>query len=263
MRLASLIPQSLLGSTDSHKPGWFNKHVTNALLSLSRRASMHPIHTLVVVALITSTSYVRLLETPLFQDVGRPVHDPLQVDIEALLQGSRSLRLGDRTSWRWQSVSKEEIDEVCVFSSEILNETKESQSSQHLALTTFVFADSLSSKSHQAPVPETVIIPKNITVSSLPTTPNLLAPISYDSSLAFSVPFSNVQYFLSSLQDISDRPVSPDDLAENKWTMKAARKNNGGGRRSFGVWMHDAWISFVDLIKVSILAYVVNRLDLC
>lgn len=34
------------------------------------------------------------------------------------------------------------------------------------------------------------------------------------------------------------------------WIMKAARNTRSGGRRSFGVWMHDAWISFVDLIKV-------------
>lgn len=74
---------------------------------------MHPIHTIVIVVLIASTSYVRLLESNLFQDVGLPIHDPRQVDVDALLQGSRSLRLGDHTSWRWQSASKEDINEVC------------------------------------------------------------------------------------------------------------------------------------------------------
>lgn len=115
MRLASLFPKTLwpAGGSETQKAGRFYKHVTNGLLALSRRACTHPIHTIVVVFLIASTSYVRLLDSSLFQDVGRPIHDPRDVNVDSLLQGSRSLRLGDGTSWRWQSVvGKESVDKV-------------------------------------------------------------------------------------------------------------------------------------------------------
>ena len=114
MKMSDLVPQRLLpGALDEKgEPRGLSKHVTNSLLSLSRRACAHPIHTIVAVLLIASTSYVRLLETSLFHDVGRPPSELDHVDSDSLLQAAKSLRLGEQTAWKWQSVSVDAAKEV-------------------------------------------------------------------------------------------------------------------------------------------------------
>jgi hydroxymethylglutaryl-CoA reductase (NADPH) len=64
---------------------------------------MHPIHTIVVIALLASTSYVGLLQQSLFDNDGQANHLQGHVDVESLLEGGRTLELSSRTSWRWQS----------------------------------------------------------------------------------------------------------------------------------------------------------------
>jgi hydroxymethylglutaryl-CoA reductase (NADPH) len=63
---------------------------------------MHPIHTIVVIALLASTSYVGLLQQSLF-DTGHTRHGRGYVDVDSLLEGGRTLELSSRTSWKWQS----------------------------------------------------------------------------------------------------------------------------------------------------------------
>jgi hypothetical protein len=130
----------------------------------------------------------------------------------------------------------------------VLTELKESQ---HLALATFVFSDSLSSRTSQtAPLAEHVRIPDNCTARSLPTTPNVLAPISQDTSLAFSVPYDEVSGFLGAVQEIRGEAPGDDGREEKMWIMKAARSNGPGAPGSLRSWFNDAWISFLDLLKV-------------
>ena len=83
-------------------PNWLKRQVTSVLQVISRGACLHPIHTIVVVALLASTTYVGLLEGSLFDAVSARGNDPGQVDVGLLLQGSRNLRLGERSSWKWQ-----------------------------------------------------------------------------------------------------------------------------------------------------------------
>ena len=84
------------------RPSWIRRQVVSGLESISRRACIHPIHTLVVIAILASTTYVGLLEGSLL-DSARDSHSVAgQVDADALLQGSRNLRLGESTSWKWQ-----------------------------------------------------------------------------------------------------------------------------------------------------------------
>jgi hydroxymethylglutaryl-CoA reductase (NADPH) len=64
---------------------------------------MHPIHTIVVIALLASTSYVGLLQQSLFDTVGHTRHGRGYVDVDSLLEGGRTLELSGRTSWKWQS----------------------------------------------------------------------------------------------------------------------------------------------------------------
>ncbi len=63
---------------------------------------MHPIHTIVVIALLASTSYVGLLQQSLFETGGQTAHGQGHVDVESLLEGGRTLELSSRTSWKWQ-----------------------------------------------------------------------------------------------------------------------------------------------------------------
>jgi hydroxymethylglutaryl-CoA reductase (NADPH) len=52
--------------------------------------------------LLASTTYVGLLEGSLFDSVRNSRNIAGQVDVDTLLQGSRNLRLGESTSWKWQ-----------------------------------------------------------------------------------------------------------------------------------------------------------------
>jgi hydroxymethylglutaryl-CoA reductase (NADPH) len=84
------------------EPSWIRRQVTSGLQCISRRACVHPIHTIVVIGLLASTTYVGLLEGSLLDTARNPRNVAGQVDTETLLQGSRSLRLGESTSWKWQ-----------------------------------------------------------------------------------------------------------------------------------------------------------------
>lgn len=101
---ATLIPRKFRPSDaeDDAEPGWLKRQVTSGLQFLSRRACLHPIHTIVVFALLASTTYVGLLEGSLFDSFRNPRNVAGQVDVDTLLQGSRNLRLGESTSWKWQ-----------------------------------------------------------------------------------------------------------------------------------------------------------------
>jgi hydroxymethylglutaryl-CoA reductase (NADPH) len=96
----------------------------------------------------------------------------------------------------------------------------------------------------------TVPVPSNVTAKTVPSTANLFSPISHDSSLAFSVPWSEISDFLTAAQEIRSSEEQSKDREEKIWIMKAARSNGYGSRRTYRVWLRDGWTSFVDLIKV-------------
>jgi len=99
MRGSALLPKQFrsLGNSDS----WLNRNVTNQLISLSSIACQHPIHTIVLLALLASTSYVGLLQESLFDTSTSYKHAQGRVDVDALLQGSRTLELSQETGWKW------------------------------------------------------------------------------------------------------------------------------------------------------------------
>jgi hydroxymethylglutaryl-CoA reductase (NADPH) len=101
----SFISKRLRSTEEEQKaePGWLRRQIVSGLQSISRRACVHPIHTIVVIALLASTTYVGLLEGSLLDTVRDPRSVAGQVDTDALLQGSRNLRLGESTSWKWQA----------------------------------------------------------------------------------------------------------------------------------------------------------------
>lgn len=85
---------------------------------------MHPIHTIVVIALLASTSYVGLLQQSLFETAGQTSHLQGHVDVDSLLEGGRTLELSSRTSWRWQpdnTFPPKQNDQVGILGTYLLN----------------------------------------------------------------------------------------------------------------------------------------------
>lgn len=134
------------------------------------------------------------------------------------------------------------------------------QESQHLALLTFVFPDSLSPNSAQtAPPAQSIAVPESLSAKLLPSTSSPLSPISQDSTLAFSLRYADAPEFLASLQEIPDGPqqapthsVSADENGNEtkRWIMRAAKGDGNDSRGGFRRWAHTAWTEFVDLLKV-------------
>jgi hydroxymethylglutaryl-CoA reductase (NADPH) len=236
--IASLLPSRFRGpqiSNTNAQPGWINTKITPVLQALSRRACIHPIHTVVIVAFLASTTYIGLLEGSLFDRLPTRAG---KADWPSLVEGSRQLYVGEDTAWRWQP---QETDSPVPATAD------------HLALLTFVFPDSLSANSPQtAPLSHAVPLPQNLSITALPSTSNPLAPISQDSALAFSIPYSQAPEFLASAQEIPNVGTSEKDAAQDGeqklWIMKAA-KAPGYSRGSLRLWASNAWSGFVDLLK--------------
>lgn len=126
MRGSSLLPKQLRafgGNDRDGRPSWLNRIITSNLLSVSHLACMHPIHTIVVIALLASTSYVGLLQQSLFGTAGQTNHLRGHVDVESLLKGGRTLELSSRTSWRWQpddTFTSRQNDQVGIVPNDVL-----------------------------------------------------------------------------------------------------------------------------------------------
>ena len=106
MRGSALLPKQLkaLGAVGTDgQPSWLNRKVTSTLLPACHQACRHPIHTLVFIALLASTSYVGLLQQSLFETGTQSSNGQGRVDVDSLLEGGRTLQLSSKTSWKWQS----------------------------------------------------------------------------------------------------------------------------------------------------------------
>ncbi|CDM33504.1 hypothetical protein DTO013E5_7367 [Penicillium roqueforti] len=218
------------------QPSWIRRQVVSGLQFISHRACVHPIHTLVVIAILASTTYVGLLEGSLLDTPKDSLSVAGQVDTDALLQGSRNLRLGESTSWKWQAEDA------------WTDPQNKKPAAQHLALTTLIFPDSTNSDS-TAPAADDVPIPADISANSVPYTPNLFSHFTHDASLVYTVPFEQVSELLRAVQEIPAPPTDGNEVESKKWIMRAARGPVHGSRRAVKLWIADSWNSFVDLIK--------------
>jgi len=236
MNASSLLPSRFRGeqpASQTAAPSWLNKKITPLLQLLSRLTSSHPIHTIVVVAVLASSTYLGLLEDSLF-DATSSVR---KADWSSLVAGSRSLRTGPDTNWKWQP---------CDSAARLPG------GADHLALLTFVFPESSNDAPKTAPMVHTVPFPENLSVTSLPSTLNPLSPYSQDSALAFSIPFDQAPQLTVAAQEIpNDIPGQETRETEHgnekkMWIMKAAKVQT---RSSIARWFHNAWVEFVDLLK--------------
>ncbi|ORX97809.1 3-hydroxy-3-methylglutaryl-coenzyme A reductase [Clohesyomyces aquaticus] len=217
------------------RPGWYDRHVAPILLSIAKKACTHPIHTIVTIAFLASYSYLGVLDKGLLDGTGENAVG--KVDFATLLAGSKRLRVGEDTAWKWEpdTAPAEKVEKT----------------SQDIALVTLVFPDSSSLKS----APTQDVVPSNISAQLLPSSSIPFSTISHDTSLAFSIPYADAPSFLLAMQEIS----APEDVSEShgsyeegtreekKWIMKAAKSGNtSSGVRS---WAKDSWTSFLDLLK--------------
>lgn len=217
-------------------PGWFDRHVSHILLTVAKKACTHPIHTIVTIAVLASYSYLGvldkgLLESGIEEATGR-------VDFHTLLAGSKRLRIGEETSWQWEA--------------EESRADKHKQTALELALVTLVFPESSTINS----APSQQAVSSNVSAELLPSSSSSFSTLSHDTSLAFSIPYTEAADFLVAMKEIS----APADAAqpqgsiqegtreEKKWLMKASKNGHApGGLRN---WFGESWTSFVDLLKV-------------
>ncbi|KAJ1330861.1 hydroxymethylglutaryl-CoA reductase (NADPH) [Microdochium nivale] len=237
MIASSFLPSRFRGEKppgERQPPSLINKKLTPLLHAVSKLACSHPIHTICLVAIIASTTYVGVMKESLL-DLTRNAR---KAEWSSLTEGSRVLQAGPETSWKWQSLD---------------NAAAAPKDADHFALVTFVFPESSEDGRLMAPGSHIVPLPKNLTISHLPSTSNSLTAYSQDSSLAFSVPYSQASEFLTATLEIpNDDPTEPSRETEagNKehktWIMKVAR---GDTRTSLIYWVQNAWVEFLDLLK--------------
>lgn len=118
MRKPAMAPTN---KKESDTPGWLHRHCTTVLGTVARQACKQPIYTLVITALLATMTYTSLLEGSLHNvNLTRPSESHLnQLDVTDFLRGSRSLRLGEATAWRWEtkdeSMSDQEVRPLFFF----------------------------------------------------------------------------------------------------------------------------------------------------
>lgn len=239
----------------SSKPGYLNKQISPILQSLSRRACTHPIHTIVFVALLASTTYIGLLEGSLFETTSSPKDANAKLDLASLVESGRRLRLGAETGWKWQveASTRGDVDPVGGTALSLHAILTPCQAVENIALMTLVFPKSLSNNSPQtAPLANAVPVPDNTSARSLPSTSNPFSPISQDTTLAFSVPFDEASAFLDGIHEIPEYTGLSQVQHEGgrKWVFKAARSGGNGSQNTLRNWATNAWTGFVDLLKV-------------
>lgn len=221
-------------TADPPAPGYYNILVTPHLQYISLKACTHPIRTICLVAVLGSVFYVNLLETGFF--VPNAARDGAnRVDFAALSAGSRKLHLGPETAWKWQ------VEE---------NGGKQ-QGAEDITLITLDFLESGNNSPNVAP--QKLGLPKNSAAELVPSSENILSPISSDTTLAFSVPFAETAQFLESVKEIPgtvevETPEDADDTPESKlWLMKSAKKPNSS--QGWLDWAQNSWAAFLDLVK--------------
>ncbi|KAL8673425.1 MAG: hypothetical protein Q9168_002168 [Polycauliona sp. 1 TL-2023] len=239
---ASFLParfRSDHGHVASSKPGYFHRHITPLLQSVARKAFTHPIHTIVFVALLASTSYIGALEGSFFDPTPSTTNASQATDLASLVDGARLLKLGEGTGWSWQA-EKDGRD----------------FQARHVAVVTLVFPKSLSNiYPRTAPLADGFPLPNDSSAQPLPSTSNPLHPLSQDSTLSYSMPYDELPEFLGAIRKIPNEPNSPtkhDERAANQpeaWVMKSASSTSNISHKTVTMRISNAWTGLLDLIK--------------
>ncbi|KAL7821224.1 3-hydroxy-3-methylglutaryl-coenzyme A reductase [Trichoderma aethiopicum] len=236
MNPSTLLPSRFRGEpapTQAAAPSRLNKRITPVLQYLAKVACSHPIHTIGVIALLASTSYVGLLQETL---LGNNTASVSKAEWASLAEGSRDLIAGPETGWKWQNVEQN-------------SETLEGV--DHLALLTLVFPETVSTDAAvAAPHAHAVRTPQNLSITALPATINSFSAYAGDSVLAYSVPYEQAPEFVTAVQEIpveNAQEMETQHGREKKmWIMKAAKVDVGN---NLVLRARESWFNFLDLLK--------------
>lgn len=98
-------------------------------------------------------------------------------------------------------------------------------------------------------------------IELLPSSKHFLSPISQEKTLAFSVPTSMTEDFITAIRELpATSGVSADSRAhgdgsaepeEKRWMMSAVKAEAAGVSRTWRRRWSDGWTAFVDQLKVS------------
>jgi len=238
--------------------GWMRRQVIKVLGAVTGHACRRPIYTLVVAALVAATTYLNVLEGSLLAasiDLSPKTYAG-NLEVQPFLLGSRRLRPGEDSSWRWHVDDEPNVDDTqvsnCSFHSQIFAYrhpllscsvfASPNQIAPHWALVTLVFPALLAKST--VPFIEG-IIPESVTALPVTQTSNVFVSLSNEMSLAFQVPYSQLANFLQAVECVSEAQDGGfSDLTPNTWAMKHLRHENG--HISLGQWLRGSWISFLD-----------------
>jgi len=224
------------GEQKKTSPTWFDRHFSPILLSVAKKACTHPIHTIVAIAFLASSSYLGVLDKGLLESGIDPATG--RVDFQTLLVASTRLRVGQDTAWQWEADAHRAS-------------AGQPPTAQQFALVTLVFPDS--SAVNSAPSPHAV--PANLSAELLPTSSSSFSTLSRDTSLAYAVPYAAAPDFLMAIQEMAAPEktaqthgfVNQGTQEEKKWMMRASK--NGAAPGGLRNWFIGSWTSFVDLLK--------------
>ena len=257
------VRQRRASAANTSSSNWLRSWLIPNLQAISRRASTHPIHTISLIAILASTTYIALLESSLFEPPTRTDVSSGHFDLSGFLMGSKTLITSRDTDWKWQNGLENPgvtAKSVSTTVASTINGTDLSQASKHNAILTLVFPEHTQDDGIQLGIPKQSSIASltNCSLELLPPSKNLLSPISSDTTLTFSLPHDSAGDFLKSVHELPSRQNfhSVADItqsAENgdpQWVMTAMRPSSTSAQRSFKRRVSDAWTAFTDLLKV-------------
>ncbi|KKO98129.1 3-hydroxy-3-methylglutaryl-coenzyme A reductase [Trichoderma harzianum] len=235
MNPSTLLPRRFRGEpapSQAAAPSRLNKKLTPLIQFLAKAACSHPIHTIGLIALLASSSYVGLLQETLFGGTA----SVSKAEWTSLAEGSRDLIAGPETGWKWQNVEQS---------------TGSFDEADHLALLTLVFPEIVSTGAVvAAPHSHAVPTPSNLSITTLPATINSFAAYARDSVLAYSVPYEQAPEFIAAAQEIPLENAQETETQHGRekkmWIMKAAKVDVGN---NLVLWVRDSWSKFLDLLK--------------
>ncbi|CAZ84695.1 unnamed protein product [Tuber melanosporum] len=201
-----LLPPSL--TTKKPPPQW--DPFTPMVTGLSKSACIHPIHTIVIIALLASTTYISLLENSLFERSGKNWFGCAKRG--ALLDGSVRVGLGEETQWKWK---------------EIGNRAMEDKSAMELALLTLSFP--VGSKF-------SVLVPSNSSAIALP---------SGLSSAVYAIPHSELNTFVDSVAELPAADGHDNQGRRRRW-VQVGLDHTG---RGWAEKIHESANSFIEHVK--------------
>lgn len=235
MNPSTLLPRRFRGEpapSQAAAPSRLNKRLTPLIQFLAKVACSHPIHTIGLIAILASSSYVGLLQETLFGGTA----SVSKAEWTSLAEGSRDLIAGPETGWKWQNVEQS---------------TGSFGEADHLALLTLVFPEIVSTGAVvAAPHSHAVPTPSNLSITTLPATINSFAAYARDSVLAYSVPYEQAPEFIAAAQEIPLENAQETETQHGRekkmWIMKAAKVDVGN---NLVLWVRDSWSKFIDLLK--------------